>query len=58
MKIALLVLFVIFLLVIGPVLIIWSANTLFPALAIPYTIETWFATIILAGVFNTTVHKK
>ena len=58
MKIALLVLFVIFLLVIGPVLIIWSANTLFPALAIPYTIETWFATIILAGVFKTTVNNK
>jgi hypothetical protein len=58
MKIALLVLFVIFLLVIGPVLVIWSANTLFPALAIPYTIETWFATIILAGVFKTTVNNK
>lgn len=58
MKIALLVLFVIFLLVIGPVLVIWSANTLFPALAIPYTIQTWFATIILAGVFKTTVDNK
>lgn len=58
MKIALLVLFVIFLLVIGPVLVIWSANTLFPTLAIPYTIETWFATIILAGVFKTTVNNK
>ena len=58
MKIALLVLFVIFLLVIGPVLVIWSANTLFPALAIPYTIETWIATIILAGVFKTTVNNK
>jgi NhaP-type Na+/H+ or K+/H+ antiporter len=58
MKIALLVLFVIFLLVIGPVLVIWSANTLFPALAIPYTIQTWIATIILAGVFKTTVNNK
>ena len=58
MKIALLVLFVIFLLVIGPVLVIWSANTLFPALVIPYTIQTWIATIILAGVFKTTVNNK
>ena len=58
MKIALLVLFVIFLLVIGPVLVIWSANTLFPALAIPYSIQTWIATIILAGVFKTTVNNK
>jgi NhaP-type Na+/H+ or K+/H+ antiporter len=58
MKIALLVLFVIFLIAIGPVLVIWSANTLFPALAIPYTIQTWIATIILAGVFKTTVNNK
>lgn len=30
----------------GPVLLIWSLNTLF-ALAIPFTLETWFAAAIL-----------
>ena len=31
----------------GPFITIWSLNTLFPALAIPYTLETWAATIAL-----------
>ena len=42
----------------GPLLTIWSMNTLFPALAISYTWETWAATIILGGVFKTTITKK
>jgi hypothetical protein len=33
----------------GPLLVIWSLNTLF-VLAIPFTIETWAAVIIL-GMF-------
>lgn len=43
---------------IGPLLVIWSMNTLFPVLAIPYDITTWFAVIVLAGVFKTTVTYK
>jgi hypothetical protein len=39
----------------GPLLTLWSLNTLFPALAIPYDIYTWFAVIILAGVFKSNV---
>ena len=31
----------------GPFITIWSLNTLFPALAIPYSIETWAAAIAL-----------
>ena len=31
----------------GPVLVIWSLNTLFPVLAIPFTFFTWLATMIL-----------
>ena len=36
--------------VIMPLAAIWSLNTLFPALAIPTTFETWVATVILGGV--------
>jgi hypothetical protein len=36
--------------VLMPIATIWSLNILFPALAIPFTIETWLATIILGGV--------
>lgn len=36
--------------IVMPIATIWSLNTLFPALAIPLTIDTWLATIILGGV--------
>jgi hypothetical protein len=36
--------------IIMPIATIWSLNTLFPVLAIPLTINTWLATIILGGV--------
>ena len=39
----------------GPVLLIWSLNTLFPVLNIPVTLETWLAVVILSGLFKTTV---
>lgn len=35
------------LVVLGPLALIWSLNTLFPVLVIPYTLETWFATLML-----------
>lgn len=49
-------LFLIFaLLILGPILIIWSLNIIFPVLAIPYTFETWIAMFILSGAFGTLV---
>lgn len=54
----LVVAFVIALVVLGPLLTIWSVNTLFPVVNIPYTFDTWCAAIILAGVFKTTITKK
>lgn len=35
------------LIVVGPLLTLWSINTLFPALSIPYTFWTWLATFVL-----------
>ena len=49
---------IIFFVFIGPFLAIWSLNTLFPALAIPYTIETWCAALILSGIFKAQVKKN
>lgn len=40
------------LLALGPWLVIWSLNTLFPALAIPFNFWTWAAVLILYGSFN------
>jgi hypothetical protein len=42
----------------GPLLTIWAVNTLFPVLAIPYTIETWFATILLGLFLRANVSVK
>jgi hypothetical protein len=35
--------------VFGPLLGIWSLNTLFPVLAIPYTWQTWAAYFLIFG---------
>jgi hypothetical protein len=43
--------------VLGPIASIWSLNTLFPSLAIPYSFDTWLAALLLGGVFKTTVSK-
>jgi hypothetical protein len=43
---------ILFLLIVAPFLTIWSLNTLFPVLEIPYTFETWSATILLTAVLQ------
>lgn len=52
------IVFVIFLIVIGPILTIWSLNTLFPQLNIPYSIETWFAVVVLGAAIKARVETK
>ncbi len=54
-KFLLVIIGLVLLALIGPIAIIWALNTVFPALAIPYTIETWLATAVLSGPF---IHKK
>jgi len=55
----LLALLILALVILGPLLTIWALNTLFPVLAIPYALDTWFAVIVVAGLFKTTIeHKK
>ena len=50
-----LILIVIGLFIVGPLITIWSLNTLFPALAIPYAWDTWLAVIGLGLFFNARV---
>lgn len=42
----------------GPLAAIWALNTLFPALAIPYTLETWLAAFIIQAVIKSEVSIK
>lgn len=41
-----------------PIALIWALNTLFPVLAIPYTLETWLAAFIIPAAFKATVSVK
>jgi hypothetical protein len=41
--------------VLVPLLVIWSLNTLFPALAIAYTMQTWAAVLIIFWTFKPTI---
>jgi len=45
---------VVLLIVLAPIATIWSLNTLFPALAIPVTFDTWMASLVLGGVVGGT----
>lgn len=40
-----------------PLLLLWSLNTLFPVLAIPYTLKTVIAVLILAMLFSAPLAK-
>jgi len=57
-KVGLLIILVFALILLGPIFTIWSLNTLFPALAIPYALETWAAVIILAATLRANVTVK
>lgn len=52
------VLFIVALVILGPVATIWALNTLFPALAIPYDFDHWCAVVILGGVFKSNIVRK
>lgn len=49
---------IIALIIIGPLLILWSMNTLFPVLAIPYDVWTWLAVVVLFGAVRANVSVK
>jgi hypothetical protein len=46
------ILLVLIVIALGPFMIIWSINTLFPMVNIPYTLGTWGASAILFSVFS------
>jgi len=57
-KLSLAIIVVIVLLALGPWLVIWSLNTLFPVLAIEFTFWTWCAVILLGAFFRANVDVK
>lgn len=57
-KIVLAIGLIIALVAIGPLLTIWALNTLFPVLAIGYSLETWAAVVLLGMFMRTNVKLK
>ena len=49
-----LLVFAVLLIIFGPLAIIWSLNTLFPILAIPYGLLQWLAVVVM----NLTLFSK
>ena len=58
MKYVIIVLLILFLALVGPFITIWALNTLFPVLAIPYTVETYFAVIAMSVFFHANISYK
>jgi hypothetical protein len=57
MRVILILILVAMLIILGPILVIWSLNTLFPVLAIAYGLAEWFAVLILGSVLGGTKVK-
>jgi hypothetical protein len=53
-----LIAFVVVIVAIGPLLTIWAFNTLFPSSAVAYSLETWFAVVVLGAFFRANVSVK
>ncbi len=51
-KVLLIIVLAVALIILMPCATIWALNTLFPALSIPLTFDTWCATIILSGIVS------
>ena len=59
LKIILVIALIIFLLAIGPFLVIWSWNVLFgSALMVAYNLETWAAVVLLGAFLRANVTVK
>jgi hypothetical protein len=57
-KIILAIAVIVLIIAIGPLATIWAVNTLFPVVAIPYTLETWFAVVLLGAFLRSKVSLK
>lgn len=57
-KLILAIVVIVGLIALGPWLTIWALNTLFPVLAIEFTLSTWAAVILLGAFLRANVSIK
>lgn len=55
--VTIMLLLILFLVIFGPLLVIWSLNTLF-GLAIEYSLTTWAAVVILNAFISTAISAR
>lgn len=55
MKTISVIIIVVLLIFVTPIAFIWALNTLFPVLAIPYTVETWLASFLVQAAIRSSV---
>lgn len=51
-KVLIIIALAIAVIVFGPLASLWALNTLFPTLAIPYTLDTWMASFLLGALVS------
>lgn len=56
--IALAIVLAVGLIILGPLALIWSLNTLFPILAIPYSWQAWVAIFVIVSALNARITLK
>ena len=56
-NITLIIVLLLLVIIFSPFIAIWSLNTLFPLLVIPYNFQTWLASLLLAGILKTSTMK-
>lgn len=54
-NVAIILILAVLILIGAPLALIWALNTLFPVLAIPYTLETWLAAFIIPAALKAKV---
>jgi hypothetical protein len=58
MKYTMFAILLILLIVFWPLAVIWSMNTLFPTLGIPYNLYTWLAVAVITATFKSNYDAK
>lgn len=56
--VAMIITAIVLVVIFGPLAFIWSLNTLFPTLFIPYTFKTWVSALFLTGLFAVRVSSS
>ena len=58
LNIVILLAIILFVGILGPYLVLWALNTLFPVLALKYSFDSWCAVVLLHAFFTTAIRTN